>query len=178
VAGHWGTDTGAVCPDGLTEVSINLAIATLVKELLIAEGYEVDLLMENDDKLEGYQALVLVSIHADTCLFLGTEATGYKVATTLATERTDRADRLLACISSRYQAATQLPYHGGVTDDMTSYHAFGEINDSTIGAIIETGFMNLDRQILTTQSDLVAQGIANGILCYLRNEDASFPISP
>jgi N-acetylmuramoyl-L-alanine amidase len=61
---------------------------------------------------------------------------------------------------------------------MTSYHAFGEIDENTIGAIIETGFMNLDRQILTIHSDLVAQGIVNGILCYIRNEDASFPTTP
>ena len=37
-------------------------------------------------------------------------------------------------------------------------------------AIIEVGFMNLDRQILTQQPEKVATGIVNGILCYLNNE--------
>lgn len=178
VAGHWGFDTGAVCPDGLTEVDINLTIATRVKEILTTEGFDVDLMMEKDERLAGYRALALVSVHADTCSFIGTEATGYKVAATLATARPDRANRLVACISSRYQQATGLPYHAGITADMTSYHAFDEIHTDTIGAIIETGFMNLDRQLLTQQPDLVAAGIANGVLCYIRNEDASLPDSP
>ena len=44
VAGHSGAnDPGAVCPDGLTEVSINLDIATRVKEQLVAAGFSVDL---------------------------------------------------------------------------------------------------------------------------------------
>lgn len=178
VAGHWGFDTGAVCPDGLTEVDINLTIATRVKEILTAEGFDVDLMMEKDERLTGYQALALVSVHADTCSFIGTEATGYKVAATLATARPDRANRLVACISSRYQQVTNLPYHAGITADMTSYHAFDEIHTETIGAIIETGFMNLDRQLLTQQPNQVAAGIANGVLCYIRNEDATLPESP
>jgi N-acetylmuramoyl-L-alanine amidase len=54
---------------------------------------------------------------------------------------------------------------------MSSYHAFDEINPETTAAIIETGFLNLDRQILTTQQDIIAKGISDGILCYVRNED-------
>jgi N-acetylmuramoyl-L-alanine amidase len=176
VAGHWGLDTGAVCPDGLTEVDINLDVATRVKQILNDEGFDVDLLMEFDDLLVSYQAIALVSIHADTCAFYGTDATGFKVAPTYATARPDRANRLVACLYSRYAETTGLPYHAGVTDDMTSYHAFEEIHTDTAAAIIETGFMNLDRQILTQQPDLIAEGIARGILCYIRNEDASAPI--
>ena len=40
-------------------------------------------------------------------------------------------------------------------------------------AIIETGFMNLDRQFLTTQPEVAAQGIVAGIICYLDNESIS-----
>ena len=54
---------------------------------------------------------------------------------------------------------------------MSSYHAFNEIDDDTPAVIIETGFMNLDRQILTQQPELVAGGISDGILCYIYNED-------
>lgn len=175
VAGHWGTDIGAVCPDGLAEVDINLDIATRVKQHLVEEGFDVDLLMEQDAKLNSYQAIGLVSIHADTCAFYGVDATGFKVAATYATARPDRANRLVACLYTRYSEITGLPYHAGVTDDMTSYHAFEEIHTDTAAAIIETGFMNLDRQILTQQPDLIAEGIARGILCYIRNEDADSP---
>jgi N-acetylmuramoyl-L-alanine amidase len=177
VAGHWGRtdDVGAVCPDGLTELEINLEIATLVQQELKEEGFDVDLLKENDERLEGYRALALVSVHADSCVFYNLEATGFKVAAALATARPDKANRLVSCVYSRYSEITKLPYHASVTDDMSNYHAFGEIHSDTAAVIIETGFLNLDRQILTQQPGLIADGIAKGVLCYIRNEDASPP---
>jgi N-acetylmuramoyl-L-alanine amidase len=54
---------------------------------------------------------------------------------------------------------------------MREYHSFHEIDPSTVAAIIETGFLNLDREILTKHTDLVAQGIVEGILCFARNEN-------
>lgn len=176
VAGHYKYDSGAVCPDGLQEVDVNLTIATRVKEILSAEGFDVDLLEERDDLLYQYQALALVSIHADSCAFINNEATGFKTAAALASARPDKAQRLVSCLTSRYMAATNLTFHAGsVTDDMTNYHAFDEIHTDTPAAIIETGFLNLDRQILTEQPDLIARGIADGILCYIKNEDATLP---
>jgi N-acetylmuramoyl-L-alanine amidase len=56
---------------------------------------------------------------------------------------------------------------------MTNYHAFGEINTETTAAIIEAGFLNLDRKILTENTDVVAQGIVDGINCFIRNENIS-----
>lgn len=174
VAGHWGNDSGAVCPDGLTEVEVNLTIATHVKEKLVAAGFDVDLLQEFDDNLDGYQAIALVSIHADTCQFIDDNASGFKVAAALASASPEKANRLVACIRSRYENTTNLRLHAGsATRDMGSYHAFEEIDPDTTSAIIETGFLNLDRQILTAQPELVADGIADGILCYIFNEDAS-----
>ena len=178
VAGHYQYDTGAVCEDGtnLREVDINFSIADRVKANLIREGFDVDLLGEMDDRLFQYQALVLVSIHADSCVFINNEATGFKVAAALATAHSDNADRLVACLTSRYMEITGLNFHAGsVTEDMRSYHAFDEIHNQTTAAIIEVGFMNLDRQLLTQNPDLVAEGITQGILCYIRNEDASMP---
>lgn len=181
VVGHYKNDTGAVCSDGLQEVEINLEVATRVKERLAGEGYDVDLLAEFDDRLYGYLALAMVSIHADSCEFINNDATGFKVSPTLATNRPDKANRLVACLTSRYQSVTGLSYHAGsVTPDMSSYHAFEEIHSDTAAAIIETGFMNLDRQILTEHPDLIAKGIAEGVLCYIRNEDisSSAPTAP
>jgi N-acetylmuramoyl-L-alanine amidase len=62
-------------------------------------------------------------------------------------------------------------HYSSITRDMTDYHAFNEINVNTTAAIIETGFLNLDRQMLTEKTDLVAQGVTQGILCFLRNEN-------
>jgi N-acetylmuramoyl-L-alanine amidase len=174
VAGHSGNDSGAVCPEalgGYREVDINLNIATRVRENLIELGYDVDLLAEFDPRLNGYQSIALVSIHADSCAYIE-GATGFKVAAAMSTRYPEQATRLTNCIRSRYEHITGLPLHpGSVTSDMTDYHAFSEINSQTPAVIIEVGFMNLDRQILTQQPDLLARGITDGILCYVRNED-------
>jgi N-acetylmuramoyl-L-alanine amidase len=182
VVGHWDDQTkdpGAVCADGLTEIEVNQAIATRVKQVLVNEGFDVDLLREFDEKLQGYRALTLVSIHADSCEFVNDEATGFKVAAALSNQYPERASRLTACIIDRYGQATGLAYHSStVTNDMSSYHAFDEIENNTNAVIIETGFLNLDRQILTKGQDLIAKGISDGILCYIRNEDLSSNDAP
>jgi N-acetylmuramoyl-L-alanine amidase len=50
---------------------------------------------------------------------------------------------------------------------MTYYHAFSEIDPVTTAAIIEAGFMNMDYRLITEETDLVADGIVAGILCFL-----------
>lgn len=175
IAGHsGGGDPGAVCPDGLNEATVNLDVATRVKEKLTAAGFDVDLLEEFDDRLDGYQALALVSIHADTCQFIDDNATGFKVAASSATDSPEKAGRLAACLSSRYGEVTGLRFQpGSVSAHMTGYHAFEEISADTTAAIMEIGFLNLDRLILTQQPDLLAEGVSQGVLCYIYNEDAS-----
>jgi N-acetylmuramoyl-L-alanine amidase len=171
VAGHYGFDSGAVCPNNVTEAELNLEIATLVQKMLSDQGYEVDLLQEFDQRLWGYQAAVLVSIHLDSCQYINEQATGYKVAAALASRDAAESLRLTQCLSTRYGEITGLPYHAGsVTDDMTYYHAFNETDPRTMAAIIEAGFMNLDYRLITEQTDLVAEGIVAGILCFLNNE--------
>jgi N-acetylmuramoyl-L-alanine amidase len=174
VAGHWGSDSGAVCSDGLTEKEVNLNIASFVQKYLAEDGYEVNLLKEFDSKLTGYEASVLISIHADSCDYINDLATGFKVAQAMASKRPERTARLTACLRNRYSEATGLELHStSVTEDMTSYHAFGEIDENTPAVIIETGFLNLDRQLLTQNPELAAQGIASGIRCFINNESIS-----
>jgi N-acetylmuramoyl-L-alanine amidase len=171
VAGHYGFDSGAVCSNGVTEAELNLEIATLVQKDLTDRGYEVDLLEEFDDRLNGYQGAVLVSIHLDSCEYINDLATGFKVAAALSVQDISDSQRLTACLSQRYQEVTGLPYHAGsVTDDMTYYHAFNEIDSNTVAAIIEAGFLNMDYQFITEETDQIAQGIVAGILCYLNEE--------
>ena len=171
VAGHKGNDSGTVCADGLTEESVNEKVAYLVQKDLVDNGYDVEVLNEFDPKLSGYLASVLVSIHADSCDYINNQATGFKVSSALANPHPDRAARLTACLKNRYGIVTGLPLHNSITIDMTSYHAFAEINDNTTAAIIEIGFLNLDRELLTQKPELVAKGIIDGILCYINNED-------
>jgi len=171
VSGHYGYDSGAVCANGTTEVSLNLEIASMVQKQLTDLGYEVDLLEEFDDRLDGYQAAVLISIHLDSCEYINDLATGFKVAEALSAQDVAGSQRLTTCLSQRYAEITGLPYHAGsVTDDMTYYHAFSEIDTGTTAAIIEAGFMNLDYQFITEKTEKVAEGIVAGILCYLNDE--------
>lgn len=171
VSGHWKNDSGAVCSDGLTEEQVNLNIATIVQQKLISMGYTVDLLAEFDNKLSQYKGVVLVSIHSDTCEWISGEATGFKIAAAIHSAYPEKATRLTSCMANRYQTATGLKYlPNTVSNDMTYYHAFDEITANTTAAIIETGFMNLDREILTGNPDVIAQGIVDGILCFIRNE--------
>ncbi len=172
VAGHWGNDAGAVCPNGTTEVEINLRVATLVQEELTTAGYQVDILQEFDPRLQNYQAAALVSIHSDSCEYRGDDASGYKIARAASAYDSNLANRLLLCLRDRYGQATGLDYHPNtITPDMSEYHAFGEVSPSTPAVIIEIGFMNLDYNLLTRHPDVVARGIASGILCYVRNEN-------
>lgn len=169
VAGHWKSDAGAVCPDGLQEVTINLDIASRVVAILQYEGYEAELLPEFSDKLEGYQADAFVSIHADSCNI--PEASGFKVARVAASAIPQEEDRLVACLIQEYGEATGLSLHEqSITYDMTVYHAFREIDPQTPGAIIELGFMAADRELLTEHPFDVAQGVARGIACFLEGE--------
>lgn len=178
VSGHWGNDSGAVCQNGTTEADVNLKIATLVQQKLSALGYETDLLQEFDPRLNGYQSAVLVSIHNDSCDYINDQATGFKVAAAMSARDDNLANRLAACLRDRYQRTTGLPLHNSVTNDMSLYHAFNEINSGTSAAIIETGFLNLDYKFLTEKTDVVASGVANGILCFVNNENIVPPVSP
>lgn len=174
VAGHWGNDDGASCSDGLTEVEVNLEVARLVVQSLRGLGYRVDLLEEYDDMLPGYLADALVSIHADSCQYLPNATpppTGFKVASVVDSFVPDEEDRLVRCLTQAYAERTGLPFHeNSITGHMTGYHTFYTIDGRTPGAIIETGFMWLDRDLLTNHPDRVAQGIVDGVLCFLEGE--------
>jgi len=174
LAGHSGphNDPGAVCPDGLREVDINLAVAKRVVAALRDEGYEVDLLEEHDDRLYGYVADALLSIHADSCDI--PEATGFKVARVSTSAIPEIEDVLVGCLYREYQRITAMQRHDfSITPGMHQYYAFLKIHPETPGAIIELGFMAADRDILVNEPDKLADGIVAGLLCFL--DPASAP---
>ena len=172
VSGHRGPelDPGAVCPDGWTEAEVNFNVATEVVKMLRGRGYSVDLLDEFDPRLDNYQAAALVSIHANTCQNYGEVVSGYLVAAAAA-RITARGpdDVLVECVAYQYEKITGLERHPGVTVDMTDYHTFREIDPLTPAAILELGFMYSDRPLLE-QPVLLAQGIVEGVLCFLEPE--------
>lgn len=180
VAGHWeDANSGYECTDGLRESELNLNIATMVQQRLVAEGFTVDLMKERDPKLMQYSGLLVLSVHSDTCKFIDDTASGFKVATSYYTpDDSTKANRLTTCMIDRYNRDTGLRFINEVTEHMSTYHTFDEINTNTPTIILEAGYMNLNRDLLSQQPDLVAKAITNGVLCYLRNEPLSATPTP
>lgn len=166
LAGHsGGTDTGAICPDGLREVDVTTDVAARAKTILEARGYGVDILAEFDPRLNAskrdYAPRAFLAIHADSCIYT---ASGYKVARATNSGSPQEDDRLVRCVTAAYGAATELPFHAdSITVDMTRYHAFNEIDAKTPSAILELGFLGSQHDMLKNRRALLADGIANGV---------------
>ena len=195
LAGHWSRDdpkgvttihdTGALCPDGLREVTINKSVADKVIAILKRQGYPVDLLEEFDPRLKNvspdFAPAVFLSIHSDSCVS-GPDypyATGYKIAHAEPSDNPGEDDRLVACLRRDYQAAVN-PFNlafneNTITTDMTAYHAFHELVSGTPAAIVELGFMADDRNILTGHQDVLAKGLALGLTAFLNGDRCGVP---
>lgn len=174
IAGHWKSDSGAICEeDGLQEVEVTLSIARETAKQLRERGIIVDVLPEYAPELYAYEADALISIHADSCLdFEGT--TGFKVARASASAIPEIEDRLVDCLYTEYELATELPRHDtSVTHDMRRYHAFYKIDPKTPAVIIEVGFLFNDRDILTEEPERIAAGIATGVRCFLASDQSA-----
>ncbi|MCP4422140.1 MAG: N-acetylmuramoyl-L-alanine amidase [Chloroflexi bacterium] len=166
IAGHKGSDSGAVCADGLTEAAVNLNIAEKIAGALLGQGIHADILDEFDPRLSSYGGTAVISIHADSCDYINDLASGYKVAASSHTDST----QLQNCMETAYQQATQLSYHSNtITPHMTDYHAFRTLPEGVPAIIIETGFMNQDIDLLTIDADVSVAGLLNGIQCYLEH---------
>lgn len=164
IVGHLGSDSGAVCADGLTELEVNQSIIDRVVVRLNDAGISSEVLAEFDDRLYGYSATALISVHADSCEYYNDLATGFKIAGSSLTD----SNTLEQCVEQAYATVTKLPYHANtITPHMTDYHAFRLVAPGMPAIIIETGFLNRDRDLLTTEIDVPAAGIANGIICFL-----------
>ncbi len=164
IAGHKESDSGAVCTDGLTEIEVNETIANQVVAYFQAQGIKADLLEEFDARLGNYGATAVVSIHSDSCQYVNDLATGYKLAGSSYTA----SEGLLGCVKQTYGQVTQLPLHENtITPHMTDYHVFRTLPVGVPAIIIEVGFMNLDRTILAETPEIPANGVIQGVECYL-----------
>lgn len=170
ISGHAGNDSGAVCEDEtgtvtLAEADVNAAVVELAAARLRQAGADVVVLEEYDTRLEDLRADVLLSVHADSCI----DASGFKAAAYTYSQLEEVEARLLGCINSIYAAETGLAQHPNtVTHNMTKYHAFRKIAPTTPAAILELGFLGGDRTLLEEQPGIVAQAVADSVLCFLR----------
>jgi N-acetylmuramoyl-L-alanine amidase len=160
---------------GYAEANVNMEIAKRVVKLLQDRGMIVDLLPATIPP--GYDADAFVSIHADGAP--AGSSRGFKLATPW---RTSRASQHLAdTLTAEYAKATRLPQDGAITINMRGYYAFNyrrhthAIAKTTPAVILETGFLTsaADRALIVGKPDLVANGVANGIIRYLGEHDLS-----
>lgn len=162
---------GGATASGHEEVQVNLAVAQKVAALLSARGVTVDLLPATIPA--GYRADAFVALHCD----VNNDAAmrGYKLARFSESAKPTLDDALLNTLGSRYAMATGLPRDSHITRAMTGYYAFNSagfshaIDPRTPAVIVELGFLTnpTDLNLLLSQPDLVAAGIADGILRFL-----------
>lgn len=162
---------------GYDEWEINIVIAEELQKLLEAAGVEVDLLPATVPV--GYEADAFISIHVDGVT--GAQAAtrrGWKLATPF--RASPASEALAAAISASYPVVTGLPDDPlGPSYDMRAYYAFAHyrywhsIAPTTPAVIVECGFMThpADRELLFDNPSLLAQGIAQGVLAYLKQRD-------
>ncbi|MCX7791309.1 MAG: N-acetylmuramoyl-L-alanine amidase [Chloroflexaceae bacterium] len=187
-AGHWRSEehpdeqaslrrfSGAYYR-GYDEWELNIIIARETMERLADAGVVVDLLPATVPP--GYLADAFVSIHVDGAT--GAQAAtrrGWKLATPF--RASAASDALAEAISAAYAQVTGLPEDPlGPSYDMRAYYAFAyyryqhSIAPETPAVILEAGFMTHpeDRELLFGRPDLIAEGIAQGVLRYLAAYD-------
>jgi N-acetylmuramoyl-L-alanine amidase len=163
IPGHWGSDPGAVCPDGLEERDVNLKVAEALAKSLREKGYQAQLLPEFSPKAKTMKPALFLSIHADSCI---EGKSGFKLVS-----RGEGAEKLADCLRESYYKVTGLPFDPStITPDMEEYHLFREIDPHVPAAIVETGFLGEDRWLLEGHPEVVAKGLEEGILCFLGGE--------
>ena len=183
--GHWKNEefpeelaklrgnTGAT-GGGKTEAEVNLAIANEVAKILRQKGVTVDILPATVPP--AYWADAFVAIHAD-----GSEdrtKSGYKIAAPWR-DFTQKASKLVETIETTYKEATSLEIDPNITRNMRGYYAFSwwkythAIHPMTTAVIVETGFLTnrSDQKLLINHPEIPAQGIANGLIEYLSQEE-------
>jgi N-acetylmuramoyl-L-alanine amidase len=186
-AGHWKSNeapdelrrlipqTGAEW-EGITEVEINLDIAQRVAVILNSKGIAVDVLPTTIPV--GYVADAFVALHGDSD-GVG-ENSGFKMAH--GSRRGPYEDALLNSIKDAYGAATGLNYDPThITNQMRGYYPFSwsrfqhAVAAHTPAVILEMGYVSHDgdRSLMLDKPDVVANGIADGIMSFLNDTPRS-----
>lgn len=153
-------------------------ITELTAERLRAAGIVVDILPATVPP--GYVADAFLSIHADGNP--NRSVRGFKIAGPRR-DYSGRSSAFESALETAYAAATNLPEDPQITRRMTAYYAFNwpryehAVHPFTPVAIVETGFLTnaSDRTLLLEQPDVVAAGIADGVLAFLA---ADVPADP
>lgn len=178
-AGHWRADEApwelrglrgnGTSWQGIPEWRANLDIAERAAAMLEELGYQVDVLPAVVPPR--YRADLFIAIHADGSG--DPNASGYRVASPRR-DRTGRAGDVARLLADAYGEATGLRRIPTTTRRMRNYYAFNSrryrhaLHPSTVGVIIETGFMTSprDRLVILDDPDRAARGIVAAVTAY------------
>ena len=176
-AGHWRADEAprelnglkgnGTSWEGMHEWEVTLAIAQSAATMLEDLGYEVDILPAVVPP--SYRADLFIAIHADGSN--DPAASGYRVASPRR-DRTGRARRVAQLLDERYGQATGIRRLPTTTRRMRNYYAFNyrryrhALHPSTVGVIIETGFLTSrrDREVIVSAPERAARGIVDAVM--------------
>ncbi|HAF62658.1 MAG TPA: hypothetical protein DCK95_10085 [Anaerolineaceae bacterium] len=168
LVGHWKIDSGAVCENGIVEADVNEAIANQVSSKMNALGYPVKLLSQNDLDLINYRGPVLIALFSGSCEEQPENKSGFTIGTTLSTSDLNTSNALAVCMGEIYQSSTKLDFtYQIISLDHPAYPLFDMVNPQTPMIYLEMGSLLYDQAVLIDNSEKVANGIVNGILCYL-----------
>jgi N-acetylmuramoyl-L-alanine amidase len=145
-----------------------------VATILRGQGLVVDVLPTLMP--ESYLADAFVALHADGDT--SGVARGFKAAH--GSRRGPYEDKLVQDIVDEYGEATGLPQDSAISRNMLGYYAFSysrfawSAAPHTPSAILEMGFMTsaADRVLLLQRPEVVARGVANGVLRFLEDVPA------
>jgi N-acetylmuramoyl-L-alanine amidase len=179
-AGHWLTEQAppelsrlqqGSSGGGKQEWEVNLDIALRTRHMLESAGVAVDVLPATIPP--SYRAHAFVAIHADG----GAGGLhGFKIARPAFSSIPDVDDQLLDDLNRAYAIATGLPRDDEhISRRMLYYYAFNSrrychsVAPGVPQAIVETGFLTsvIDRQLLLGNPNVIAEGLADGILDFL-----------
>jgi N-acetylmuramoyl-L-alanine amidase len=176
--GHGGRDTGGAAglsPD-FYEKNITLAIGLRLRDVLTQNGATV-IMTRTDDSfpaLESRPALAnqhhadyFISIHADDSAIGRNSLAG----TTVYFHAQNSLCRLMAAdIGRRVSETSGIAYNGVKSDTIRFRTGFAVLRDSYMPAVlVETGYMNNDRDLAKLRDDGAQQRIAVGITAGLRD---------
>jgi hypothetical protein len=189
--GHWNTNnlpeelqhltdhTGAYA-GGVSEVSVNEAVARLTAQRLFERGFSVDIIDATVPL--SYTTDLFISLHAD-----GNPRTSVRGFKAVAPWNAPPAsDKFVEILYEEYGKATGLPTDAMSTDSMADYYAFNwrryrhAVTRDVPGTLLEMGFVTNpeDRKVLTTQQESIAWGIANAVDRYFRSGAAGETPTP
>ena len=177
--GHGGRDTGAPAelgPNDVYEKNITLAIGRRVRDVLTQNGATV-LMTRTDDSFPSltsrpqlandHHADYFISIHADS----STSGRNTLSGTTVYFHAQNGLCRQMAAdIGRRISQSSGLSYNGVKSDTIRFRTGFAVLRGSEMPAVlVETGYMNNDRDLAKLRDDESQQRIAEGVVAGLRD---------